>query len=137
MTSVCYYSQSPSAVKIKKYNSDFYFYQKGSRTDTISRSKGNYFYLVVNDSLKSQLSIFIENGQLIETKNDSLYKFVYVKGLSYECLFKKPTDIGQKWQYEVLVNGTTPELPNKVIIRLKKREASKYLIENKFYYSEK
>lgn len=29
MISGCYYSQSPTAVKIKKYNSAFYFYQKG------------------------------------------------------------------------------------------------------------
>lgn len=136
MVGGCYYSQSPAAVKIKKYNSALYFYQKGTHTDTISKTKGNIFYLVANDSLKSQIHIFIENGQLVKTKNDSVFKFVYVKGMSYECFFLKIFN-ENKWKFETLVNGTTSERPDKVIFRVKKRNESVYLIENKFSYLEK
>ncbi|MGZ4090654.1 MAG: hypothetical protein ACXVNO_08030 [Bacteroidia bacterium] len=131
-------AQVPQKIKVKKQKDQVYFYQKGNKTDTITRTSGNMFYLIVSEAMKGDISVFIENGQLLKTSNDSLYTFKYVKGISYECVFKNAGEGTQnqkpKFEYKVLVNGVTQEAPNTVVIRLKEKDEPGFFIENRFYY---
>ena len=138
LTAVPANAQAPQKIRVKKQNEQVYFYQKGNKTDTITKTSGNTFYLTVSDAMKSDISIFVENGQLLKTSNDSLYTFKYIKGMSYESVFKNSEEgiqnQKQKFEYKVLVNGVTTESPNTVIIRLKEKEEPGFIIENRFYF---
>lgn len=131
--------QIPSVIKIKKNPYNFYFYQKGEKRDTISSAKGNEFYLIASDSLKSVLSIEIENGYLIKTANDSIYNFKYIKGMKYECIYKNTVRYHEKNsgpELKSLVNGVSSESPKKIIFYFKTNKESKPFLENRFYYKE-
>ncbi len=131
------HAQKANPIKVKKANSSFYFFQKGNNTDTISKNKGNEFYLIANDSLKKILTVFIDNGQLIKTLNDSVFVFKYVKGFAYECFFKaKETRPGEPIKYELktLVNGISSIPPHTIQFAFKKGSEIKPLLENKFYF---
>ncbi|MCW3075511.1 MAG: hypothetical protein JWO32_120 [Bacteroidetes bacterium] len=130
-------AQKTNSIKVKKTNTSFYFFQKGNKTDTISKNKGNEFYLIVNDSLKKTLTVLIDNGQLIKTLNDSVYTFKYIRGFNYECSFKpKEIKSGELVQYELktLVNGVSSQPARTIFFIFKKGAEARPFLENKFYY---
>lgn len=138
--SVCFFpsAQTVNTIKVKKSSNVFYFYQKGIKKDTISKTEGNLFYLIASDSLKKHLSISVENGQLLKTANDSLYLFKYVKGMKYECVFKpvnKQANI-LSFEFKTLVNGVSQLSSNTIIISVTTESGKKPVLEDKFYFRE-
>jgi len=150
IASFCSYNlscQNPQTIKVKKENENFYFFQKGISSDTISKNKGDLFYFVVNDKLKNNLIILIENGQFVKTGNDSIFKFNYIRGIAYECLFEKipekslgqPLDkdhVNIKYEFKCLVNGVSAEERNRISFRFKLKNEAVPFLENRFYYRE-
>ncbi len=144
-----FYSQAPQIIHVKKTDDSFYFFQKGRSTDSISKTTGNTFYLIVRGKLRNRLVIDIENGQLLKTTNDSVFKFNYIKGIAYECFFEKIIEgnplekrnkakntVTVKYYFKCLINGVSNEEKNKVFFRFKTKGDSEYFLENKFYFRE-
>ncbi len=136
------YSQTPEVIKVKKTNTNLYFFQKGNSSDTITKTKGNLFYLIVKDTLKNRLNIFIENGQLVKTNNDSVFKLNYVKGMAYECVFVKSVTtelknkVITKYDFKCLINGVSAEESKKIIFRFRLKNEPNNLLVNTFYFKE-
>ena len=59
--------QAQYALKIKKEDNRFLFFQKGIKTDTIVKNKSDLFYIKLPDSLKRHIQIFLKNGQFTKT----------------------------------------------------------------------
>lgn len=130
-------AQKSNPIKVKKVNTSFYFFQNGNKTDTITKNKGNEFYLIANDSLKKTLTVFIDNGQLVKTLNDSIFIFKYINGFNYECFFKaKETKPGDPIKYELktLVNGVSTVPVHTILFVFKKGSEIKPFLEKKFYF---
>jgi len=130
------YHAQVKTIKLKK-DRPFLFYQQGNKTDTISKNKGDVFYLSVPDSIKENLHIHLENGQLVRTQNDSLYKLNYVPAIRYECYFVKSKESDNKdvYLFKTLINGVSSESSNVIRITFKVNYKEQPLIENKFYYN--
>lgn len=130
-------------IRFGKSNVIVYFFQKGAASDTIVKNKSDLFYLLVPDSLKPQLAIFVENGRLLATGNDSLVKFDFLKGLNYESGYvaeepetpRRGRPANKKWILRAAINGTAPAGDaDKIVIRVRSRQEENVLIENVFYY---
>lgn len=139
--SVCIFkslhSQNIELLKFKKKPALIYFFQKGVKSDTIVKGGGDLFYLLVPDSLKNTLSVYTENGQLRPTDNDSLVEFCFLKGYKYESVYarKETQDLHEnKYQVQVLMNGTSEFSKEKVRIQIVNRKNNEVLIENVFYF---
>ncbi|MBA3663383.1 MAG: hypothetical protein H0W61_04140 [Bacteroidetes bacterium] len=132
------FSQVPATIKVKKEKHTILFFQKGIKTDTLTRA--SLFYLVVDEASKNDLSVFVDNGQLVKTENDSLYMFRYIKGMNYECVFNSTGNTQKNsksaFEFKALVNGVSAEPSNKIVIKLKMKNKDSSLIENTFYYKE-
>ncbi len=144
-----FYSQAPQIIRVKKTDDSFYFFQKGNSTDTLSQTKGNAFYLIVKGKLRDRLIIDVENGQLLKTANDSVFKFHYIKGITYECFFEKviagvplekriknKNTVTVAYEFKCLINGVSNEEKNNILFRFKTKGDSEYFLENKFYFRE-
>ncbi|MES2516037.1 MAG: hypothetical protein V4580_17920 [Bacteroidota bacterium] len=70
-------------IKVKKEDNRFLFFQKGIKNDTLIKNKTDLFYIKLPDSLKQQISIYIENGQFTATENDTIYLLRPIKGMKY------------------------------------------------------
>lgn len=130
------FSQKTEVIKIKKSHECIYFFQKGIKSDSILNH--SFFYLLVPDSLKKDISIYSANGQLVRTNNDSILQFNYLPGLSYELLYtrgeamkgfiKRPS-----MELKTLVNGTVDTKLGEIYIRIVNKPDDRILIENTFY----
>ena len=127
------FSQDISIVHLKK-EKPFLFFQKGEQNGTLQKNKNDEFYLSVPDSLIASLSILTENGQLLASKGDSIYKFVYLKGLKYESLFLRNEKDKQHVDFKVLINGATDYDPKKIRIQLFNRKTNLVILENIYSY---
>lgn len=136
------FSQKIEKIKFQKNTTTIYFYQKGVFHDTISENFGNSFYLLVPDSLKKDIIIFIENGRLTKTSNDSIVKLYPMPGLNYESQFlikemvseldyKK---IQKQFQLISLINGTSNVQKDKIIIKITSKKENGIILENTFFY---
>ena len=131
------YSQKPTPIKVKKQNNIVYFYQKGNKTDTITKQKNNLFYFILNDSLKQSTRIFIDNGRFIATKNDSIIQFIFMPNLKYEAKFNIKDTLNKKhYHFVSLINGATNSTKNEITIKVISTKHDTPLIENTFYYRE-
>jgi hypothetical protein len=133
------HSQPVEKIKVKKNPSLIYFFQKGSKNDTLARNKGDLFYLLVPDSLKEDISVQTENAQLVATPDDSIVQLNYVKGFRYELLFQKE-EMAQRSrnglkQYKriTLVNGVSATQANKIIVQIINKKKNGLVLENVFY----
>lgn len=130
------FSQKTDIIKVKKSHEIVYFFQKGIKSDSILNH--SFFYLLVPDSLKKDISIYSTNGQLIRTNNDSILQFNYLPGLSYELLytpgeavkgiFKRPS-----MELKTFVNGTVDTKLGEIYIRIVNKPDERILMENMFY----
>jgi hypothetical protein len=136
-------AQPVETIRFAKDPALVYFFQKGRSGDTITKSKSDLFYLLVPDSLKQDIFIFVKNGRLLTTGNDSLVRFSFLKGLSYESgYFPEEAETGKpgprtnkKWVLKSAINGTPPAgSGHKIVIRVWNRSEDKVLMENVFYY---
>ncbi len=130
--------QNPISIKVKKQNDIVFFYQKGAKSDTITKQKNNLFYFILNDSLKKSISISIDNGRFISTKNDSIIEFKFMPSLKYEAKFieENTTALLKKLKFVSLINGSTTFNKNEIVIKINSTKQDKPLIENMFYYKE-
>ncbi len=132
-------AQKVETIKLKKDKNAIYFFQKGFKSDSILKNKGDLFFLIVPDSLKALLSLQVENAQIQAGPNDSLVKLVYIKGYKYESLFilkeeRYPGDkVQPAYELKTFVNGVS-ELPaNKINISIINKRLKEILLENSFY----
>lgn len=136
-------SQEIQTIKFSK--SQFYFFQKGAKDDTLIDGKNNLFYLIIPDSLKPNLIVNIENGKLVATKNDSLVALDFLQGLKYESRYtlrnedipiEKKRMSGSKnkhYDFVSLINGVAATPSKKILIRLVNKIDNTILLENVFY----
>lgn len=99
-------SQAQYALKVKKEDNRFLFFQVGIKNDTIIKNKTDLFFIKLPDSLKQNIQIFLKNGQFIKTDNDSVYRLIPVFGMQYS--HSKPDSI-----FNTLLEGNCP--PSKTI----------------------
>lgn len=135
-----FYSQTVEKIKFKKDKSLIYFFQKGTKSDTLLASRENFFYLVAPDSIKKNLSLEVENGQLMITENDSLVKLTYLPGFQYESFYTvKERKSGkktksEKFEFTTMVNGISILPKNKISISLINKKTGGLILENVFVY---
>jgi hypothetical protein len=131
------FSQTSEKLKFKKDNSLVYFFQTGSKSDTVFKSANNRFYLSVPDSLKLSISIQVENAQLI-SESDSIVKLNYIPGIKYESLYiqikNHSSKIQKQYEFKTLVNGTSGYKRDRILIRLIDRRENSLILENEFFY---
>jgi hypothetical protein len=133
-------SQTVEKIKFKKDKTIIYFFQNGEKTDTLNALSENFFYLVVHDILKKDLSIQVENGQLMPTLSDSVVKFNYLPGFQYESFYvSQEIDGGEKkkkvkLEFTTLVNGTPVLKAPKISISLINKATGGLILEDVFFY---
>ena len=76
-------SSAQYALKVKKEDNRFLFFQKGLKSDTLIKNKTDVFYIKLPDSLKQNIQIFLKNGQFVKTNNDTLYRLIQIPGMKY------------------------------------------------------
>lgn len=137
MMSLFSQSQNVPVIKVKK-NQVIYFFQEGTKTDTLSFNKGTRFYLVVSDSLKEQTVIDVENGQLGKTTNDSIVELKFTPGIRYESFFSPGDNTKNSntptFEYRVRINGTATTEANRIRIRIIDRKKEEVQFETFYYF---
>ena len=93
--STIFFAQTNNLLKFKKDTQQLYFFQKENQSDSIFKNKNDLFYLVIPANYKSNINILLDNGQLIETNNDSIFKLIYIGGFKYESFFNSIDKINQ------------------------------------------
>lgn len=134
-----FYSQKLEKIKFQKDPSSIYFFYQGVKSDTLSKNKENLFYLLVSDSLKKDLVIEIDNGQLMVTGNDSLFKLNYIPGFKYESFYQKKQELGNPpskkspFEFQTFVNGVSALVVNRIQIVLRHKMTGQMILENTFF----
>jgi hypothetical protein len=117
-------TQAQYALKVKKEDNRFLFFQIGTKNDTIVKNKTDLFFIKLPDSLKQNIQIFLKNGQFFKTENDSVYRLVPVLGMKYS--HSKPDTI-----FNTLLEGNCT--PSKTItIEFMNSINNKRILQNKF-----
>lgn len=136
-------SQTPGKIKFQKNSNLIYFFSKNSTTDSVVKSKSDVFYLVIPDSLKRFVTVYVENGKLLKTTNDSLVKLNYMPGLKYESQYviNEIPDSGTKGFKKVfdlisLIDGPSSYQKNRILVKIINKKEEKVVIENVFLYRE-
>ncbi|MBK9285522.1 MAG: hypothetical protein IPM51_14570 [Sphingobacteriaceae bacterium] len=127
-------SPAQSAFTIKK-ESDIIYFQKGNKTDSITKTKGSEFYFIVPENKKSKIVIQIENGHFTGTENDSIIKLHYMPGLKYECVYELKDEHAPvpHFEFKTLMNGTSTTNDSAIQIKIFQNYA--LFTENKYYFS--
>lgn len=134
------FGQSVEKIKFKKDKSLIYFFQKDEKTDTLNRLSEHFFYLVIPDTLKKDLSIEVENAQLMLTSSDSIVKLNHLPGFKYESFYAaKENEAGKKtktrkYEFKTMVDGTSIYPQDKIIISLINKRTGGLILENVFYF---
>jgi hypothetical protein len=135
-------------IKIKKEDYSLYFFQKGNKTDTISKTKGDLFYLKAGLSRRSDLLIEIENGKLLPLINDTIMQLVLMPGMNYRHRFSTNSSsnmISEKNKsadkplpfsvFKTEVNGASVnQNPSQITIRFTNLRGDSILLKNIFFY---
>jgi hypothetical protein len=129
-------AQSEPPVRLKRERG-MVFFQQGVKKDSISKNKGDVFYLLVPDSLKELVSIAVDNGRLLPTANDSLVTLSYLPGISYESMYVKEerADRTAATTLKTLINGASTLDQNYVRIRILHRIKGEQL-RSTYHYKE-
>lgn len=136
-------AQTPSdKIKIRKSDTQFYFFQSGKKTDTISSKSGNLFYLQIPKDKRCTYKIEIQNGQLLKTKNDTIYKLVRLNNLNYIHYYtdtlttiKNTNTMAKCSKYTFAIDGANNlNTPNVVRVRFVNSFNDSTILINKFYY---
>jgi hypothetical protein len=116
--------QAQQTIRIKREDNRFLFYQTGTKSDTITKNLTDLFRIHFPDSIQHRLVIHLRNGQLVKTKNDSLFRLLYIPGMKYS-LSKSDT------VYIPLLEGICD--PSKTIsIEVKNIPTRQVLLKNTF-----
>jgi hypothetical protein len=128
-------------IKVRKTDSEFYFFQQGRKSDTIS-SNSNLFVMQIPKSKRCTYKIEIQNGQLLKTKNDTVFKLVKLNNLNYIHYYSdtlttmKNSNAPDKCsKYTVAIDGANNlNTPNIIRIRFVNSFNDSTILINKFYY---
>lgn len=143
LLSTCFIFQAQESQKIRfsKRSDLIYFFQIGTKSDSIIKNKSDRFYFVLNDSLKGSIFIDVENGMFIKTENDSILKLDFLPGMRYETLHLKNTDAAYKenrsnfhFELNTRVNGASEFDKKKIRIRIMDKRRNEVLMENVLVY---
>jgi hypothetical protein len=119
-----YSSFAQYSIKVKKEDNRFLFFQLGQKSDTIVKTKSDLFLIKLPDSLKTNIQIFLSNGQFIKTSKDSIYQLKPIAGMKYS--HSKPDSI-----FNTLLEGHCN--PSKTIsIEFINTKTQKPLLKNNF-----
>lgn len=131
-------SQAQNYITVRKPKGGVTFYQVGEMRSLINNNKGNVFVLVVNEARKPEISIQIENAQLIKTEKDSLVKLKRVVGVNYECVFEKKEGKSKDpvYEFKTFVNGASTAPREMIIVKIYDKVKNELLMTNVFYYQE-
>lgn len=119
-----YSSFAQYALKIKKEDNRFLFFQKGTKNDTLIKNKTDLFYIKLPDSLKSNIQIFLKNGQFVKTDNDTLYRLIQIPGMKYS--HSKPDSV-----FNTLLEGNCTPSKN-ISIEFINTKTQKVFLKNIF-----
>jgi len=75
--------QAQYAIKIKKEDNRFLFFQLGQKSDIIIKNKTDLFFIKLPDSLAYQIEIHINNGQFTQTTSTNVYRLIPIIGMKY------------------------------------------------------
>jgi hypothetical protein len=131
-------AQNTEPIRFRK-DQQIIFTQKGSKTDTLSKGRGDLFYLMIPDSLKEDVSIYTQNAQFMPTANDSIKKLNYIPGHNYESfyirkLYENKKNPKPKPEFSTLVNGASLLGKDEIIIEIVNRKTGELIIKDHFYY---
>jgi hypothetical protein len=132
----------PAKVKIKKQDSEFYFFQLGKSNDTISKNKNDLFYLQIPQAKRCTYKIEIQNGQLLKTKSDTVFKLVKLNNLNYIHYYSDSLipfgggiQFRKCFKYNYKIDGANNlNNPNIIQIRFVNSFNDSTILVNKFYY---
>lgn len=71
------------SIKVKREDNRFLFFQLGQKSDTIIKNKTDLFLIKLPDSLKTNIQIYLNNGQFLKTEKDSIYQLKSIPGMKY------------------------------------------------------
>jgi hypothetical protein len=138
-----YLSAQQQKIRFKKSEAFVYFFQKDNKSDTIEKGKNDLFYLIVPDSLKERLSIYVDNGQLLATFNDSIVRLNRMSGLKYESIYiqENSKDLNgdqalKKYTFTTLIDGTAVKAGSKLRLRFVDRKRNALMLEQFFWFEE-
>jgi hypothetical protein len=131
-------SQTIERIKVEKYQGAFVFEQVGKKNDTLVKKESNRFYFLVPDSLKQNLVLRIDNGQIIKTTNDSIVVLNYLPSYKYEYIYQigpSEMDAGTKIKgvYKTLINGVSSYPFGKILVQIYSLKKTKSMGEFIFY----
>ena len=119
-----FFSKAQQKIKVKKEDNRFLLFKLGEQNEVITKDKSNLFFIKLPDSLKKDLVIVVENGRFSKTPNDTIFKFLPIKGMKYSHVFQDTT-------FEVLLEGTCNPSPT-ILMEVKNSKTKKTLLQNKF-----
>lgn len=124
-------------IKFNKENSLFVFYKSGANSDSlIKETDNNTFIYIVPDSLKKYYVINCYNCMFTSRNNDSLLHLRYSKGLQYQLIFEKTTDINnsnKKFRIKSQINGACNTPVNQIKLELLDLKNEQVLLTNNYY----
>ncbi len=129
-------------IKIRRSDSEFYFFQLGKKTDTISKNKNDLFFLQIPRSKRCDYKIEIQNGQLLKTKSDTVFKLVRLNNIDYIHYYEdsvttnKNSNIYSRCsKYKVAINGANNlNTPHNIQIKFINTSNDSIILINKFYF---
>jgi hypothetical protein len=134
------FSQNKEVIRVRSAH-DFYFFQKGAKTDTISANKNDVFYMLIPPSMRCNVRIEVENGFLSPTPADTVFRLKHVVCTNYihfytdNLLLSEKPSVRACDRYKMAINGSN-SLPDKQVITVSFYNAEKgsLLLVNHFYY---
>ena len=117
-------SQAQYSIKIKREDNRFLFFQLGQNSDTIVKNKTDLFLIKLPDSLKQNIEIHLNNGQLTKTDNDTIYRLIPILGMKYS--HSKPDSV-----FNTLLEGNC-QSSKTISIKFINTLNQKTILQNKF-----
>jgi hypothetical protein len=136
------WSQDVPVIKVQR-SRPLTFFQQGVKRDTISKDRGDVFYLFVPDSLIPILSIRCENGRFDPAGSDTSIKLTFIPGHRYESFFERVHNKGPEpgrgklYVFRSVIDGASDLTENAVHILFYDKRTGKKFLENRFLFVRK
>ena len=143
LISSLFQAQTPDKIKIQKEDA-VYFFQVGTKSDTISANKNDLFYLKFNGALRCNARIEVINGRLYRTANDSIFQIKRSTNIQYEHYFMDSVFVANKAnpkdkikncrKFVSHINGAIDGDGHTITIQIYNPNSRETLLNNTFYY---
>lgn len=121
---LCFFSKAQQKIKVKKEDNRFLVFKLGEHNDVIVKDKSDLFFIKLPDNLQNDLMIVVENGRFSKTTNDTIFKFIPIKGMKYSHTLIDTS-------FQTLLEGTCP-LSQTIKLEVINVKTKKSLLQNKF-----